>query len=78
MTDEQRQRGLALLSQLRLEVDGETSGRAFSTTSELAIKHSLSLYDAAYFELALRKSLPLGSRDEPVRAAARKCGLVLL
>jgi predicted nucleic acid-binding protein len=78
MTDDQRRRGLALLGQLRLEVDAETGARAFSTTSDLAVEHSLSSYDAAYLELAIRKSLPLGSRDELLRAAARNRGVALL
>jgi predicted nucleic acid-binding protein len=37
-----------------------------------------SSYDAAYLELARRKSIPLGSRDEPLRPAARKSGVKLL
>jgi predicted nucleic acid-binding protein len=78
MTEAHRLAGLALLNQLRLIVDNETSHVAFSTISDLAGKHSLSTYDAAYLELARRKSLPLASRDEPLRAAARKSGVKLL
>jgi predicted nucleic acid-binding protein len=78
MTDSHRLTALALLGQLRLSVDDETSRRAFSVISELAAKFSLSVYDATYLELASRKSMPLGSRDEPLRAAARKSGVRLL
>lgn len=78
MTETQREIGLALLSQLRVIVDDETSRLAFSTISELAAKQSLSVYDAAYLELARRKSLPLGTRDEPLKAAAKKSGVKLL
>lgn len=78
MTDAHRQAGLALLSQLRLLVDDQTINRAFSATSELAAKYSLSVYDAAYLELARRKALPLATKDEPLRTAARKCGVQLL
>jgi predicted nucleic acid-binding protein len=78
MKEAHRQSGLALLSQLRLIIDHETSDVAFSTISDLAIKHSLSAYDAAYLELAQRKSIPLGSRDEPLKAAAKKSGVKLL
>ena len=78
MSDVERQTALALLSQLRLSVDDETPRQAFSKISELAAQHSLSAYDAAYLELSQRKSLPLGSRDEPLRSAARKCGVRLL
>jgi predicted nucleic acid-binding protein len=78
MTDAHRQAGLALLGQLKLIIDHETSAVAFTAISELAVKHSLSAYDAAYLELARRKSMPLASRDEPLRAAAKKCGVKLL
>ena len=78
MTESQRELGLALLSQLRIIIDDETNRLAFSTVSELAIKHSLSVYDAAYLELARRKSLPLGTRDEPMRVAAKKSGIKVL
>jgi len=78
MTETQRQIGLTLLSQLRVIIDDETNRLAFSTISELAVKYSLSTYDAAYLELARRKSMPLGTRDEPLRAAALKSGVKLL
>ena len=78
MSDAQRRTGLTLLSQLRLITDDETAQRAFGTTSELAVRHLLTVYDAAYLELAWRKALPLGTRDEPIRAAARACGVKLL
>ena len=77
LAENHRQIGLTLLSQLRIIVDPETSRLAFSTISELAARHSLSAYDAAYLELARRKSLPLGSRDEPLRQAATKAGVRL-
>jgi predicted nucleic acid-binding protein len=78
MTESHRQTGLALLNQLRLIIDHETSHFAFSSISELASRHSLSAYDAAYLELAPRKSLPLASRDQPLQTAAGKCGVKLL
>jgi len=77
MTEAQRELGLTLLSQLRIVIDDESNRLAFSTISELAVKHSLSIYDAAYLELARRKSLPLGTRDEALRAAAKKSGIKL-
>lgn len=78
MTEAQRGLGLTLLSQLRIIIDDETNRLAFSIISELAVKHSLSVYDAAYLEVARRKSLPLGTRDEALRAAAKKSGVKLL
>ncbi len=78
LTDAHRRAGLDLLNGLKLVLDLETSGAAFSVTSDLALKYSLSVYDAAYLELARRMSLALASRDEPLRAAAKKAGVKLL
>jgi predicted nucleic acid-binding protein len=78
LTDAHRRIALNLLAGLRVVVDHETSGAAFSATSELALKYSLSAYDAAYLELARRKSLPLATRDEPLKTAARKAGVALV
>jgi predicted nucleic acid-binding protein len=44
----------------------------------LARRHRLSVYDAAYLELAQREGLPLASFDGPLRAAAAASGVPLL
>jgi len=38
---------------------------------DLALKHDLTAYDAAYLELALRKRFPLATLDRKLAAAAR-------
>ncbi len=38
---------------------------------DLARKHGLSVYDAAYLEVAIRRVLPLASLDRRLRQAAR-------
>ena len=38
----------------------------------------LTAYDVAYFELALRRNLPLATLDNKMRAAAQKAGIELL
>jgi predicted nucleic acid-binding protein len=43
-------------------------------TLNLADRFRLTLYDAAYLELADRRSLPLASLDEELRAASRAIG----
>ena len=78
MTDSQRKFALSLLSRLNIVVDAETASLAWMNISDLAAKHTLSVYDASYLELALRKRLPLASRDEPLRAAAKKSGVKVL
>jgi predicted nucleic acid-binding protein len=61
---------LADLAQLPIQVDAETHRRAWDTTLQLAVRHRLTLYDAAYLELALRSDLPLATLDEDLRKAA--------
>ena len=46
---------------LRLRVDREPV--AMTALDALAARHALSAYDAAYLELALRRSLPLATLD---------------
>jgi len=43
----------------------------------LARQHSLSIYDAAYLELALRLGLPLATRDVALARAATEAGVAL-
>jgi predicted nucleic acid-binding protein len=66
------------LTDLRPILDDEGPHRAFGETLELADKHALSVYDATYLELALRKRLPLASRDAALNKAARRAGLKTL
>ena len=44
----------------------------------LAIQENLTLYDAAYLELAQRMGLPLATRDSALVRAATKTGVALL
>lgn len=50
----------------------------FQQVGKLAVKHTLSIYDAAYLELALRESLVLVTLDKALAAAARKERVPLL
>jgi len=63
---------LADLAQLPIQVDLETSQQAWNATLRLAEQYQLTLYDAAYLELALRRNLPLATLDEDLRHAAGK------
>jgi predicted nucleic acid-binding protein len=47
---------------------------AWSKTFSQGEAFGLTMYDAAYLELALRRGLPLASLDEQLRAAMRKAG----
>jgi predicted nucleic acid-binding protein len=71
-TFEFRDATLADLAQLPIQVDGETDQQAWGATLRLAEHYLLTLYDAAYLELALRRNLPLATLDEELRRAAVK------
>ncbi len=67
-----------LLRGLPLVIDEEAPRRAWDQILTLARQHRLSVYDAAYLELALRRGLPLATLDTDLQAAARSLGVVLL
>ena len=62
---------LADLALLPISLDLETHEQAWSATARLAARHRLTVYDAAYLELALRRGLPLATLDRDLRDAAR-------
>ena len=69
---------LADLALLPISVDPETDRQAWGATLQLSERHRLTLYDAAYLELALRRALPLASLDAELRGAAQAEGVVVL
>lgn len=58
------------LALLPVNTDPETDRQAWGATIHLAERHRLSVYDAAYLELALRRTLPLATLDAELRKAA--------
>ncbi|MCI0419978.1 MAG: type II toxin-antitoxin system VapC family toxin [Acidobacteria bacterium] len=78
MTDTDRKVALEYLGRLSFSVDQEAASLAFGKISELANRHGLSVYDATYLELAMRRALPLASKDSPLRRAAKKSGIKVL
>jgi predicted nucleic acid-binding protein len=67
-----------LLQRLAVAIDPESSERAFRELLDLARSERLTVYDAAYLELALRLGLPLASKDHKLRRAAARLGLAVL
>ena len=51
---------------------------AMRQAADLARRFQLTVYDAAYLELAKRESVPLATLDKGLRAAAVKAGVALL
>lgn len=71
-------RSLARLARLPIVVDDETETRAWTVTLALARTERLTVYDAAYLELAIRLALPLASCDASLCDAARRRGVPVL
>lgn len=69
---------LARLARLAISSDEETDRHAWAATRQLSRAENLTLYDAAYLELALRKRLPLASCDSDLIAAAERHAVVVL
>ncbi len=65
---------LSTLALYDIVVDTETVQLAWPKIMALAESHGLTVYDAAYLELALRRGLPLASLDGSLRSALRKAG----
>lgn len=78
LTEVERTQALAALRQLSVKMDQDGAPLAFTKLSTLAAEHGLSVYDAVYLELALRKKLPLACKDGTLRAAAKRCRVKLV
>jgi predicted nucleic acid-binding protein len=74
----QRHRLTNMLRALPITLDSETADQAWTTSVRLAERYRLSVYDAAYLELAQRRRLPLASLDVDLIKAARALGMTLL
>jgi predicted nucleic acid-binding protein len=75
---EQCARARRALSHLNPTVDEEGPRAALGKISDLAEKHGLTVYDAAYLELAVRRGLPLASHDAALNRAARRLSVKTL
>jgi predicted nucleic acid-binding protein len=73
-----RDQTLADLGALDVRTDIHTASRAWVGTLRLADTQRLTLYDAAYLELAHRLSLPLATFDVRLRAAAKAISVPLI
>jgi predicted nucleic acid-binding protein len=63
------------LLKLPIEVEQRGARAVLETHINLAATYSLTAYDTAYLDLALRKGLPLMTQDKALRAAASKSGV---
>jgi predicted nucleic acid-binding protein len=78
ITPTERSQALAWFAVLPVEIDHEAPQRAWANIPALAERHKLTVYDAAYLELASRRGLPLATLDQDLAAAGRAEGVVVL
>jgi predicted nucleic acid-binding protein len=76
--DEFRRASLADLALLDITTDPDMDSHAWGETLNLADRFGLTLYDAAYLELAVRRQAPLATLDNELRSAAAALGIRLL
>lgn len=72
ITDVEASSFVDALSGLPITVDQTTSTRAMHSIFVLATQLDLTIYDAAYLELAIREKIPLITLDKQLIKAAKK------
>lgn len=66
---------LVALDAFSISEDNEPESDPWRATVRLADVHGLTVYDAAYLELAQRRRLPLATLDAALRRAAQNAGV---
>lgn len=69
---------LELIGDLPIVTDDETPQRALHEVLALARAETLTTYDAAYLELAIRRGLPLATNDKRLRNAGANTGVKII
>ena len=77
ITPDYRTRCLDKIDELPITIDPDGLSALWSTTIKLADLYRLTVYDAAYLELAQRRRLPLATLDAALSKAARESGVDL-
>jgi predicted nucleic acid-binding protein len=66
------------LNAFDIRLDEQDADRVLKDVRRLAVLYRLTSYDAAYLELALRKSLPLATLDGELLTACQAAGAAVL
>ncbi|MBC8130473.1 MAG: type II toxin-antitoxin system VapC family toxin [Rhizobiaceae bacterium] len=75
LVTEQSDRALDILKRLPIQIDRTPGANLILSLSR---RHRLTVYDAAYLDLAVRQSVPLATLDDALSTAARKEDVALL
>jgi predicted nucleic acid-binding protein len=71
-------RFISLLSELPIYVESESPEKVMKELLGLGRAHDLSIYDASYLDLAMRKGLPLATLDQKLIKAAVHTSVLIL
>lgn len=66
------------LARLPIATDQADAAQRARESLALARQHRLTVYDACYLDLALRRALPLATLDDALQRAARETGVELI
>lgn len=66
------------LASLPIHIDNGTALRAMGSIYTLAKTEQLTIYDAAYLEIAVRENLPLATFDKALKKAAQRNSVPVL
>lgn len=66
------------LRAMNTQVEDASAMACWDITATVALQYRLSVYDAAYLELAKRRNLPLATLDRRLAEAARLAGVAVI
>src|SRR6476660_7774097 len=78
LTREQYSSRLRDFDNLPIRYDTDSPSFAATSIAQIAKGHGLTIYDAAYIELALRKGHPIATNDARLKATAVDIGVPVL
>lgn len=65
---------LQYLQRFAISIDTDGLHRVFAEVFDYARRYQRTAYDASYLQLAMRRNLPLATKDAPLRKAAEETG----
>lgn len=77
LTASEARTAIEIIRELPATIDHEAAAIAFTRLVDMASELELTVYDAAYIELAKRRQLPLASNDAAMKQAATRSGVDL-
>jgi predicted nucleic acid-binding protein len=78
LSEAESARFLTLVGALAIEIEAAPRLAQMAALLGLARTRGISIYDASYLDLALRRGLPLATLDDRLASAARAAGVAVL